>query len=59
VAETDLSGLFRATIEAVKEAVLNSLLKAETMVGRDGVERPGTPMEELAAVLRAQGWRGQ
>ena len=31
-----MSAIFRATIEATEEAVVNALVAAETMVGRDG-----------------------
>jgi L-aminopeptidase/D-esterase-like protein len=30
-----LDGLFRAVVESVKEAIVNSLFGAETMAGRD------------------------
>lgn len=51
IAETELSGLFRATIETVEEAIIHSLLRAETMVGRDDIERLGIPIGELMEVL--------
>ncbi|MCE5215422.1 P1 family peptidase [bacterium] len=54
VAETGLSGLFRATIETTEEAILNSLLRVETMVGRDGVERLAIPVGTLLEVLCRQ-----
>ncbi|MEN6641456.1 MAG: P1 family peptidase [Armatimonadia bacterium] len=55
VPETELSSLFRATIETVEEAILNSLLRAETMVGRDALKRLALPLDELSAVLRTHG----
>ncbi len=55
VAETDIGGLFRAAIETTEEAILNSLLQAETMVGRDNVIRPAIPIDELLEVLRRYG----
>ena len=39
-----VSPLFLATVEAVEEAVLNSLFKAETMNGRDGNRLDGFPV---------------
>ncbi len=45
--------LFQAVIEATQEAVLNSQLAAETMVGRDGVTAHRLDPERLVAVLRA------
>ena len=46
-----ISPLFRATVEAVEEAILNSILKAETMVGRDGNIRLGIPIDRLIEIL--------
>ena len=48
-----LSPVFRATVEAVEEAVINSVLRAETMVGRDGNTRHALPIDELRALLGA------
>ena len=44
--------LFPAVVECVEEAVLNSLFRAETVVGRDGHTRYGLPVEEVAALVR-------
>lgn len=44
---TVLSDFFRAAIEATEEAILNSLLRAETMVGRDGHVRHAIPLEAV------------
>lgn len=55
VAEADLSGLFRAAIEATEEAILNSLLRAETLVGREGTRRVAIPVEGLVDALRRSG----
>lgn len=38
--EEDLDLAFRAVGEATEEAVLNSLITAESVIGRDGNERP-------------------
>lgn len=38
--EEDMDEAFRAVGEATEEAVLNSLITAETLVGRDGNKRP-------------------
>ena len=32
-----ITGLFDAVVEATEEAIVNAILEAETMVGRDGV----------------------
>lgn len=44
--------LGQAVVEAIEEAVLNSLFMSETMVGRDGNTRHGLPVEEIAAWVR-------
>lgn len=46
-----LSTLFAAVVEAVEEAVLNSLVAAETMVGRDDHVAYALPNEELKELL--------
>jgi D-aminopeptidase len=43
--------LFPAVVEAVEEAVLNSLCAAETVVGRDGHVRYALPVAEIAQWL--------
>ena len=46
-----LDFLFRAVVESVEEAVINSLTCAETMVGRDGNTVYALPLEELLDLL--------
>ncbi len=55
VPEPRLSALFTATIDAVEEAVVNSLLRAETMVGRDGAVREAIPIDRLRTVMMRHG----
>ena len=50
-----LSRLFWAAIEATEEAILNALLSAETMTGRDGITAHALPHDELVAVMRRYG----
>ena len=50
-----ISELFWATIEATEEAILNSLLVAETMVGRDGITFHALPHDRLLEVMRRYG----
>jgi predicted enzyme related to lactoylglutathione lyase len=45
------SPLFLATVEAVEEAVLNSILKATTVTGRDGNTREAIPIERLVEMI--------
>ncbi len=44
-----------AVIEAVEEAIYNSLLMAHTMVGRDGNTRYGLPAEGVVQVIWGYG----
>ncbi len=46
-----ITELFDATVEATEEAILNALLGAETMVGRDGITAHALPADELASLL--------
>ena len=48
------SPLFLATVEAVEEAVLNSILKATTVSGRDGHTREAIPIEPLAGMIEVE-----
>ena len=50
-----LDSLFLATVEAVEEAILNALLAAETMTGRDGLVVPALPPDRLCELLRRHG----
>jgi D-aminopeptidase len=46
----DLSPLFQAAIEATEEAVYNSMLKAVTVVGRDGNKVEALPLDRLLEI---------
>jgi D-aminopeptidase len=50
-----MNWLFRAVVESVEEAVLNSLFRADTITGRDGNIRYGLPIDDVAALLRRYG----
>jgi D-aminopeptidase len=54
-AEESLSPLFEAVIEATEEAVLNALLRATTVRGRDGHLAEAIPIERLREVLKRHG----
>jgi len=45
------SPLFLATVEAVEEAVLNSILRATTVTGRDGNTREAIPIDAVVAMI--------
>jgi L-aminopeptidase/D-esterase-like protein len=47
--------LFRATIDATEEAVVNAMLAAETMTGVDGIRAFGLPGDRVVQALRKYG----
>jgi D-aminopeptidase len=49
-----LDGYFAAAVEATEEAVINSLLQAETVTGRDGNTSHRLPIEALRGLLGAR-----
>ncbi len=51
VSGTDLDPLFGAVVDAVEEAVLDSLFVADTVTGRDGRVVPGLPVEATLEML--------
>jgi D-aminopeptidase len=55
VSGKNLDPLFDAVVEATEEAVLNSLLAAPTVTGRDGNTSPGLPAAQVRELLRAAG----
>jgi D-aminopeptidase len=50
-----INPFFSATIDATAEAILNAMVAAETMVGRDGNTRQALPHEQLRAIMRRYG----
>ena len=50
-----INHMFWAVVEATEEAVLNSLFKADTMIGRDDRVVPGLPIEETVVLLNKYG----
>ncbi len=55
VGEGAIDGLFAATVEATEAAIVNALLAAETMVGRDDIVAHALPHDRLADLLAAHG----
>ncbi|HTK46329.1 MAG TPA: P1 family peptidase, partial [Patescibacteria group bacterium] len=47
--------LFEATVEATEEAIVNALVAAETMTGRDGITAHRLPHGRLVEVMRRAG----
>jgi L-aminopeptidase/D-esterase-like protein len=48
----EMDGLFTATIQATEEAIINTLVAAETMTGRDDHKVIALPHERLKEVMR-------
>ena len=53
--EEELTALFRGVVESTEEAIINSVLRAETVVGRDGNTRHGIPIDRVSEILREHG----
>ncbi len=53
--EEAMSRFYEATIQAVDEAIMNSIFANETMVGRDGAVCPGLPVARVQEILRRHG----
>ena len=52
LANSQMSPIFAATIEATAEALWNSLFMAQSMTGRDGYHVDSLPVEEVLEMLR-------
>ncbi len=50
-----ITDLFDAVVEATEEAIVNAILGAQTMTGRDGVTAHALPGERLVAALNRYG----
>jgi len=48
----EMTPLFAAAIEATEEAIINSLFKAETMIGKDGHVIKALPIEEVVKLKK-------
>jgi D-aminopeptidase len=57
ISGSDLDPFFAAVVEAAEEAVLNSMLAAPTVTGRDGHVSRGLPVDEVRSLLAAAGGR--
>ncbi len=54
-----IDALFTATVEATEEAIVNALLRATTVVGRDGNVSQALPLEPVQQILTAAGRIGR
>jgi D-aminopeptidase len=57
VVDETINPLFEATAEATEEAIVNALLAAETMTGRDGITAYALDPDRLVGIMRANGQR--
>jgi D-aminopeptidase len=55
VGDIIIDRLFDAAIEATEEAIVNALVAAETVVGRDGITAHAIPHDRLREVMAAHG----
>jgi D-aminopeptidase len=55
VVDDHINPLLEATAEATEGAITNSLLAAETMVGRDGITAHAIDHDRLVGIMRAHG----
>ena len=55
VVDGQIDPLFEATVEATEEAIVNALLAAETMMGRDGITAHALPHDRLREVMERYG----
>ncbi|AEH25385.1 DmpA family aminopeptidase [Pyrococcus yayanosii] len=55
IPDSVISPLFKAAAEAVEEAIINSLLQARTMTGRDNRIRYALPKDELVRIMKKYG----
>ena len=53
LSNSQITTLFQATVEATEEAIINAMIAAETMVGRDGNRSETIPHDRLREILRA------
>jgi D-aminopeptidase len=55
VGDIVIDALFDAVIESTEEAILNALVAADTVVGRDGITAHALPHDRLREVMAAHG----
>ena len=53
--DTEITSLFWAASEAVEEAILNALVAAETLTGRDGITGYALPHDRLVEIMTRYG----
>lgn len=55
IGDVGIDKLFDATIEATEEAIVNALIAAETITGRDGITAHAIPHDRVREVMAAAG----
>jgi D-aminopeptidase len=55
ISDAVLTRLFEACVDAVEEAIVNALLAAETMTGRDGITAYALPHDRLQEIMARYG----
>jgi D-aminopeptidase len=55
VPDVSITPLFWGVIEATEEAILNALVAADTMVGRDGITAHALPRDRLVEIMTRHG----
>jgi D-aminopeptidase len=55
LSNTYINALFDAVVEATEESILNAMLGAETMTGRDGITAHALDSDRLLALLGEAG----
>ena len=50
-----MNPVYKATVEATEEAIVNALFRAETMVGRDGNTRYALPLDQVERIFEKYG----
>ena len=52
IADVEVNSVFKATVEATEEAIVNALVAARTSTGADGYTMYGIPHDEVRAILK-------
>jgi D-aminopeptidase len=55
LSDAHITPLFEACVDATEEAVVNALLAAETMTGRDGITAHGLPHDRVTELMARYG----
>ncbi|WP_246623646.1 P1 family peptidase [Sphingomonas colocasiae] len=55
ISNSEITKIFEAAVDATEEAIVNSMIAAKTMTGRDGVTVYALPHDELRTILAKYG----